>query len=71
VYVNYKPGAQLDPLRSEFVRYVFSREGQADVLKDGYYPVTASIATKALASVGLASAADAQRSPAVGEAATR
>ena len=53
LYVNYKPGTELDPLRHEFVRYVFSKEGQSDVVKDGYYPVTAEIANKALASVGI------------------
>jgi len=53
LYVNYKPGSELDPLRREFIRYVFSKEGQTDVVRDGYYPVTAAIAQKALASVGL------------------
>jgi len=53
LYLNHKPGSDLDPLRREFVRYVFSQQGQKDVVKDGYYPVTASIAEKALASVGL------------------
>jgi len=52
-YVNYKPGSQLDPLRREFLRYVFSQEGQAVVIKDGYYPVTAKIAADALKKVGL------------------
>jgi len=51
--VNYKPGSALDPLRREFLRYVLSAEGQADVLKDGYLPVTAVIAKRALGSVGL------------------
>jgi phosphate transport system substrate-binding protein len=54
VYMNYKPGAELDPLRREFVRYMFSKDGQEEVLKDGYYPVTAKIAEEALRSVGLA-----------------
>jgi phosphate transport system substrate-binding protein len=53
VYVNAKPGTELDPLRREFVRYVLSRNGQADVVKDGYFPLTAKIAGEALASVGL------------------
>jgi len=52
LYVNYKPGTRLDPLRREFVRYVYSRQGQEDVVKDGYFPVTAGIAADALASVG-------------------
>jgi phosphate transport system substrate-binding protein len=53
VYVNYKPGSELDPLRREFIRYLFSQDGQKDVVKDGYYPVTAEIASGALKSVGL------------------
>lgn len=53
VYMNYRPGSQLDPLRREFVRYIFSREGQEDVVKDGYYPVPATIARETLKSVGL------------------
>jgi phosphate transport system substrate-binding protein len=59
VYVNKKPGADLDPLRREFVRYVFSKQGQSDVVKDGYYPVTAKIASQALNSAGIASAVEA------------
>ena len=56
LYVNHKPGSALDPLRREFVRYVLSKSGQTDVVKDGYYPVTAKIASKALEAVGLSSA---------------
>lgn len=52
--VNYKPGTQLDPLRREFLRYVLSGSGQADVLKDGYLPVTATIARRGLGMVGVA-----------------
>jgi phosphate transport system substrate-binding protein len=51
--VNFKPGSSLDPLRREFLRYVLSADGQADVLKDGYLPVTAPVAKRALESVGL------------------
>jgi phosphate transport system substrate-binding protein len=53
VYVNLKPGAALDPLRREFARYVFSRQGQEVVVKDGYYPVTAEMARGALRAVGI------------------
>jgi phosphate transport system substrate-binding protein len=52
--VNYKPGTALDPLRREFIRYVLTATGQADVKKDGYLPVTAPIAKRALESVGIA-----------------
>lgn len=54
VYVNYKPGSTLDPLRREFIRYLLSRDGQADVLKDGYFPITAPIADEALKGIGMA-----------------
>lgn len=46
--VNHKPGSQLDPLRREFLKYVFSRQGQEDVLKDGYFPVSAALCAKYL-----------------------
>ena len=51
--VNYKPGSKLDPLRAEFIKLVFSKQGQEGVLKDGYLPVTAALAHRELQSVGL------------------
>jgi phosphate transport system substrate-binding protein len=54
VYINYKPGSQLDPLRREFIKYIFSKQGQQDVVKDGYFPVPAAIARESLESVGIA-----------------
>jgi len=53
VYINHQPGSQLDPLRREFVRFIFSRQGQEQVVKDGYYSVPALIAAKELAKVGI------------------
>jgi phosphate transport system substrate-binding protein len=53
VYLNAAPGSELDPLRREFVRYVYSRQGQEDVVKDGYYPITAEIARDDLKLVGI------------------
>jgi len=53
LYVNYKPKGKLDPLRREFVKYVFSKNGQQDVIKDGYFPVTSKVSAKARKSVGL------------------
>ena len=53
VYTNHKPGTKMDPLRAEFVRYMFSKQGQRDVLKDGYFPITAQIAEETLAELGL------------------
>ncbi len=54
LYVNHKPGSEIDPLRREFIRYIFSMEGQKDVVKDGYYPVKRVTAERALKSVGIA-----------------
>jgi phosphate transport system substrate-binding protein len=48
VYVNRAPGKPLDPLTREFVKLVLSREGQEGVLKDGYFPIPASIAKEEL-----------------------
>ncbi len=53
VYMNLKPQTQLDPLRREFVRYVLSQQGQQDVVRDGFYPLTARLVTEGLKSVGL------------------
>ncbi len=52
--VNHRKGMPLDPLRREFLRYVLSASGQADVIKDGYLPITAPIARRGLESVGIA-----------------
>jgi len=48
VYVNKAPGKGLDPLMKEFVRFMFTREGQEVVIKDGYFPVPNSIAKEEL-----------------------
>ncbi|HXT58518.1 MAG TPA: phosphate ABC transporter substrate-binding protein [Pirellulales bacterium] len=53
LYVNYKPGSDLDPLRREFIKYIFSREGQQDVVKEGSLPVRSEIAAETLESLGI------------------
>ena len=53
VYVNADPNRKIDPLRGEFIRYVFSKQGQQVVVKDGYFPVTAGIAEEDLKSMRL------------------
>lgn len=53
VYLNHRPGAEIDPLRGEFLRYVFSRQGQAALLEDGYLPITYPVARRQLGLVGL------------------
>ena len=39
VYVNKKPDAPLDPLTSQFLAFILSKEGQEVVVKDGYFPL--------------------------------
>jgi len=53
VYVNKNPNQALDPLRGEFLKFVFSTEGQTGVLKDGYFPVSAALAENELQALGL------------------
>lgn len=49
LYINRAPGAALDPLVKEFAKFIFSKEGQEIVVKDGYYPLTAAIIKEELA----------------------
>jgi phosphate transport system substrate-binding protein len=53
IYLNKNPNQKLDPLRGEFIRYVYSQLGQQAVVKDGYFPVTSPIAKEDLAALGL------------------
>jgi phosphate transport system substrate-binding protein len=51
VYVNKAPGQALDPLTREFVKLMMSKEGQEAVVKDGYFPIPATIAKEELTKV--------------------
>ncbi|MGH7299448.1 MAG: PstS family phosphate ABC transporter substrate-binding protein [Candidatus Rokuibacteriota bacterium] len=51
VYVNRAPGKALDPLTREFVKLMLSKDGQEVVIKDGYFPIPATIAKEELAKV--------------------
>lgn len=44
IYVNINPNQAVDPLRGEFIKYIYSQQGQQGTVKDGYFPVTAAIA---------------------------
>ena len=46
VYINKKPNEPLDKLTQEFLKFVLSREGQEIVVKDGYYPLPASVCSE-------------------------
>ena len=51
LYINKAPGRPLDPLVGEFVKLIFSKEGQEAVVKDGYMPLPATLAQAELAKV--------------------
>ena len=48
-YVTVKPGTKMDPRVKEFIRYVLSQEGQAEIVRDGkYLPLTAEVVREQL-----------------------
>jgi phosphate transport system substrate-binding protein len=49
IYVNRAPGKPLDPVVREFLKFIYSKEGQEIVIKDGYMPLGAEIAKAELA----------------------
>jgi len=49
IYINKEPGKPMDPLVREFLKFVFSREGQQVVVKDGYLPLPYKIVKQELA----------------------
>ncbi|MGO8821402.1 MAG: PstS family phosphate ABC transporter substrate-binding protein [Desulfomonilaceae bacterium] len=53
IYFNKKPNEPLNPLMAQFLRYVFSKQGQMIVIKDGFYPVSKALADEDLGKVGL------------------
>lgn len=53
VYVNKRPNQPLPPLEREFIKLVLSKQGQQVVVKDGFVPMPASMAVKALADLGI------------------
>ncbi len=53
IYINHNPNQPLEPVRAEFIRYVYSQQGQSDVVRSGYFPVVQAIAEQDLATFGL------------------
>jgi len=48
-YLNRKPGQPVDPKVKEYLRYVLSREGQQEVMRDGkFLPLTAEVVREQL-----------------------
>jgi phosphate transport system substrate-binding protein len=52
VYINKPAERPLDPLTREFIKLALAQEGQQVVLKDGYFPITTSIAAEELPKLG-------------------
>jgi phosphate transport system substrate-binding protein len=46
LYVNKAPNKPLDPLMKEFLKFVYSKEGQQVVVKDGFFPLSAATMEK-------------------------
>src|SRR5256714_13034355 len=41
IYVNKAPNKPLDPIVGEFIKFIYSKEGQQVVIKDGFFPLKA------------------------------
>ncbi|MDK2745348.1 MAG: phosphate ABC transporter substrate-binding protein [Nitrospira sp. BO4] len=48
IYVNKVPNKPLDPIVKEFIKFVYSKEGQQVVIKDGFFPLKAAVIEKEL-----------------------
>lgn len=53
IYFNKRPDKALDPLMAEFIKFVFSKDGQQIVIKDGFYPVSKAMADEDMKKVGI------------------
>ena len=53
IYINKAPGQAMDPLVREFCAFIFSKEGQEIVVKDGYMPVPFEVAQAELAKLDI------------------
>ena len=43
LYVNKAPNKPLDPIVGEFIKFIYSKEGQKVVVKDGFFPLKADM----------------------------
>ena len=51
VYVNKHPNKPLEPLTREFIKLILSQQGQKNVIKDGYIPLSGSMTSQILESL--------------------
>ena len=52
IYINKAPGQAMDPLVREFCAFIFSKEGQEIVVKDGYMPVPFEVGPSRIGQIG-------------------
>jgi phosphate transport system substrate-binding protein len=48
IYVNKAPNKPLDPIVREFIKFIYSKEGQKVAIKDGFFPLKALTIEKEL-----------------------
>jgi len=53
IYFNKKPAEPLDPVMTQFVKFVLSEEGQQVVIKDGFYPVSKALVDEDFKTLGI------------------
>jgi len=53
IYLNKNAKQPLDLTLAEFIKYIVSRDGQAETVKAGFYPITNATRTKGLAALGI------------------
>lgn len=53
VYINKHPNQAMDPQTREFVKMLYSKEGQEVVFRDGFVPLPESLAAKVRADLGI------------------
>jgi phosphate transport system substrate-binding protein len=58
IYLNKKPDEQLDALRSEFIKYILSKDGQTQTEMGGFYPITNAIRALDLKRLGISTLAN-------------
>jgi phosphate transport system substrate-binding protein len=54
IYINKKPNQPLDPLRTEFIKYILSKDGQDQTERGGFFPITNEIRASDLNKLGIA-----------------
>lgn len=53
IYVNKHPGKRMPAVEREFIRFIYSKQGQEMVKSEGYAPISEAFADKELQKIGL------------------